>query len=154
MLESSIHRISSLDLRELAPYRTMKRPLEHARLGIFVDEGEKVVRRLLDSGLEVKSLPLTPDWLARLHSTGHLQGREGVTTSVAAAVLLREIVGFNIHQGLMAVAKVPPERSPDESTEPRLLVALDGLRISENVGVIVRNCAAFGVDAILVGETS
>ena len=37
---------------------------------------------------------------------------------------------------------------------PHLLAALDGLVSAENVGVIVRNCAAFGVDALLVGETS
>ena len=154
MLEPTIHRISSLDSRELEPYRTMKRPLEHARLGIFVAEGEKVVRRLLDSGLEVRSLLLTPDWLSRLRATGHLQGRGELTTFVAEEALLREIVGFNIHQGVMAVGKVPTERSPDELPVPHLLIALDGLRISENVGVIVRNCAAFGVDAILVGETS
>jgi tRNA G18 (ribose-2'-O)-methylase SpoU len=31
---------------------------------------------------------------------------------------------------------------------------LDGLTNSENLGVLVRNCAAFGVQALLVGETS
>jgi tRNA G18 (ribose-2'-O)-methylase SpoU len=149
-----IQRISTLDVVELHPYRTLKRPLEHARLGIFVAEGEKVVRRLLDSGLEVISLLLTPTWLARLQSSGHLQGREELKTFLAEENLLREIVGFNIHQGIMAVARVPAAPALDELPSAHLLLALDGLRISENVGVVVRNCAAFGVDAILVGETS
>ena len=35
-----------------------------------------------------------------------------------------------------------------------LLVAMDTLANAENVGVLVRNCAAFGVQAIVVGETS
>ncbi|MBZ5498261.1 MAG: RNA methyltransferase [Acidobacteriia bacterium] len=149
-----IQRVSSLEQNELEPYRTLKRPMAHARLGIFVAEGEKVVCRLLDSGLEVKSLLLTPNWLARLQSAGHLEGREDVTVFLAEEGLLREIVGFNIHQGIMAVAKAPAEGSPDDLPASHLLVALDGLRTSENVGVIVRNCAAFGVNAILVGETS
>jgi tRNA G18 (ribose-2'-O)-methylase SpoU len=149
-----IQRVSSLELAELAPYRTLKRPIAHMRQGIFVAEGEKVVRRLLKTGLEVISLLLTPDWLARLASTGHLEGREDVTVFLAEAELLRRIVGFNIHQGIMAVAKVPAEGSPEALPPVHLLVALDGLRISENVGVIVRNSAAFGVQAILVGETS
>jgi tRNA G18 (ribose-2'-O)-methylase SpoU len=33
-------------------------------------------------------------------------------------------------------------------------VAIDGLTNAENLGVLVRNCAAFGVQALLVGETS
>ena len=41
-----LHPIESLELPELAPYRTMKRPVSHEALGIFVAEGEKVVRRL------------------------------------------------------------------------------------------------------------
>jgi tRNA G18 (ribose-2'-O)-methylase SpoU len=149
-----IQHISTLDVVELQPYRTLKRPLEHARVGIFVAEGEKVVRRLLDSGLEVISLLLTPDWLARLQSSGHLRGREELGVFLAGEDLLREIVGFNIHQGIMAVARVPAEGSLDALPAPHFLLALDGLRISENVGAIVRNGAAFGVDAILVGETS
>ncbi len=36
---------------------------------------------------------------------------------------------------------------------PRLVVALDGLTNSENIGVLVRTCAALGVQALLVGET-
>ena len=149
-----IQRVSSLELPELAPYRTLKRPIAHMQQGIFVAEGEKVVRRLLESGLEVISLLLTPDWLARLASTGHLDRREDVTVFLAEEELLRKIVGCNIHQGVMAVAKVPAEGSPEALPPVHLLVALDGLRISENVGVIVRNSAAFGVQAMLVGETS
>ncbi len=42
-------RIDSLDLPELQPYRTMRRQAEHRQQGIFVAEGEKVVRRLLES---------------------------------------------------------------------------------------------------------
>jgi tRNA G18 (ribose-2'-O)-methylase SpoU len=39
-------------------------------------------------------------------------------------------------------------------TSPFLVVALDGVVSAENVGVIVRNCAAFGVDAIFAGTNS
>jgi tRNA G18 (ribose-2'-O)-methylase SpoU len=34
------------------------------------------------------------------------------------------------------------------------LAAVDGLTSSENLGALVRNCAAFNVQALLVGETS
>ena len=44
-----VRKIDSLELPELVPYRTMRRQGEHREQGIFVAEGEKVVRRLLES---------------------------------------------------------------------------------------------------------
>ena len=54
----NVRRIDSLDLPELAPYRTLRRPTEHREQGIFVAEGEKVVRRLLESHFSVVSVLL------------------------------------------------------------------------------------------------
>jgi len=53
-----IEKISSLDLPELAPYRTMRRSVEHEAQGIFIAEGEKVTRRLLESRFTVVSVVL------------------------------------------------------------------------------------------------
>jgi tRNA G18 (ribose-2'-O)-methylase SpoU len=126
--------------------------------GIFVAEGEKVVERLLTSAIEIASILATESWLARLRSTAGAGRLDGVTVYVAEKELMEEIVGFNLHQGIMAVGRVPAERTLEETVrslpDGHLLVALDGLVNAENVGVVVRNCAAFGVDAILVGETS
>jgi tRNA G18 (ribose-2'-O)-methylase SpoU len=149
----SIDWIESLESPELQPYRTLKRPVDHVRKGIFVAEGELVVRRLLDSPLEVVSLLLTPVWLERMLHAGR-DIRTGVRIFMAHPELLREIVGYNIHQGVLAVGRVPSEPLVTGLPSPHLLVALDGLRMSDNVGVVVRNCAAFGVDAVLVGERS
>ncbi len=152
---ATIHRITSLDLPELQPYRTLRRPQEHLIKGIFVAEGEKVVRRLLASNLSIVSLLLTCDWLGRFEL--EMQGLS-VDVFVADKDLLETIVGFRMHQGIMAVAHVPKEPNLDEllrsSSQPRFLVAMDGLVFAENVGVVVRNCAAFGVQGILVGPTS
>ena len=40
-----------------------------------------------------------------------------------------------------------------KSPKPKLFVAIDGLSNAENLGAVVRNCVAFGVQALLVGET-
>src|SRR5262245_7906133 len=45
--------VKDLDAPALAPYRTMRAQFDHFHQGIFVAEGEKVVRRLLQSGLEI-----------------------------------------------------------------------------------------------------
>jgi hypothetical protein len=62
-LKLEVQPVDSLDLPELAPYRTMKWQYEHRQEGIFVAEGEKVVRRLLESDMEIISLLLPPKWL-------------------------------------------------------------------------------------------
>jgi tRNA G18 (ribose-2'-O)-methylase SpoU len=157
--KSSIREISSLDHPDLKPYRTLRRPLEHRNRGIFIAEGEKVVRRLLASSLTVESILITPERLSGIQSEFERRIQE-VTQRVYVAdqKLLESIVGFNLHQGIMAVGRIPVAHSLQETVlglpHPRLFLALDGLVNSENVGVIVRNAAAFGVHAILVGETS
>ncbi len=153
-----IKQITTLDLPELQPYRTLRRPLEHIRQGIFVAEGEKVVCRLLSSKCDIVSLLLTKEHFERLNPLLSHPSRSNYSVYLAEKSLIETIVGFNLHQGIMAVAKVPNDLPLEDTIkqlqQPYLLVALDGLVNSENVGVVVRNCAAFGVYAILVGETS
>ena len=47
-----VQRIVSFELPGLQPYRTMRRQDDHRQQRIFVAEGEKVVRRLLESDFE------------------------------------------------------------------------------------------------------
>ena len=149
-------RIESFDLPELQPYRTMRRQAEHRQQGIFVAEGEKVVRRLLESSFSVVSVLLPEKWMRQLDPL--LQARaESIQVFVAEKALLETLTGYSMYQGLLALGKVPPlptladivARSP----QPRLLAAADGLCNAENLGALVRNCAAFNAQALIVGET-
>lgn len=155
-----IIKITSLDLPALQPYRTLRRSSEHLEQGIFVAEGEKVVRRLLSSGIAVVSMLMTHEWFQKLSAENVFEMSNDVRGMIFLAdkSVLETIVGFNLHQGIMAVARTPHTGSIDEIihriNRPFFFVALDGLVHAENVGVVVRNCAAFGVDAILVGENS
>ncbi|HZR16518.1 MAG TPA: RNA methyltransferase [Verrucomicrobiae bacterium] len=153
----TVQRIDSFDIPDLQPYRTMRRQSEHRQQGIFVAEGEKVVRRLLQSRFAVVSVLLPDKWLTEL--TPLLERRpEQVRVYVADKSLLETLTGFSMYQGLLAIGKVPLQPSLQEifaaAAKPRLLVALDGLSSAENVGALVRNCAAFNVHALLTGATS
>jgi tRNA G18 (ribose-2'-O)-methylase SpoU len=149
-------KIESLDLPELQPYRTMRRQHEHRQQGIFVAEGEKVVRRLLESKFGVVSVLLPEKWLHDLAPLLEAR-REETRVFVAEKALLETLTGFSMYQGLLAVGKVPPLPTLEEivarSSQPRLLVAADGLSSAENLGALVRNCAAFNAQALIVGET-
>ncbi len=149
-------KISSLDLPELQPYRTMRRQHEHRQQGIFVAEGEKVVRRLLESQFNVVSLLLPEKWLHELNPLLRARSEE-IQVFVAEKALLETLTGFSMYQGLLAVGKVPPLPALEEiisrTPQPRLLAAAEGLSNAENLGALVRNCAAFGTQALIVGET-
>jgi tRNA G18 (ribose-2'-O)-methylase SpoU len=154
----TVHRIDSLDLPELAPYRTLKRSVEHEVQGIFVAEGDKVVQRLLESRFEVVSVLLPAERLAEFEPRLHARPEPDIPVHVVAGKeILEKLVGFDLFQGVLAVGRIPPPRPLDAliaaSGRPRLFVAVDGLTNAENIGVLVRNCVAFGVQALLVGET-
>jgi tRNA G18 (ribose-2'-O)-methylase SpoU len=152
-----IHHIESLEDPGLAPYRTLRRTTDHEKEGIFVAEGEKVVARLMESDLQVFSVLITEEWLGIYRD--RLELRTGtIEVFVGEKTLLSSIVGFRLHQGIMAVAAIPKAQELETivnlSQRPRLFVAVDGMTNSENLGVVIRNCVAFGVQALIVGETS
>ena len=152
-----IHEIDSLELPELLPYRTMKRQSDHEGQGLFVAEGEKVVRRLVESTLPIISLLLPRKWLSSLQPL--LEARtESIDVYLTEKELLEQLVGFSMYQGLLALARIPPRvsllRALETNPQPRLLAAVDGLSDAQNLGGLVRNCAAFGVQGLVVGETS
>jgi tRNA G18 (ribose-2'-O)-methylase SpoU len=153
----TLRHIHSLDEPALAPYRTMRRPVEHVRQGIFVAEGEKVVRRMLqDPRIEAVSVLLPQKWLPDYEPLlrSHPQTLEVFT---AETDFLEQMVGFHLYQGVLAVGKIPAPlnlaAALANSPAPRLWVAADGLSNSENVGALVRNCAAFNAHALVIGET-
>jgi tRNA G18 (ribose-2'-O)-methylase SpoU len=149
--------ITSLAHPELAPYRTLRQSVEQFHQGKFVGEGKIVVRRLLESTYEILSVLMTSEWLEEYREL--LVARpEKITVFLGRKELLNTIVGYNLHQSIMALGKIPTQATLDsvliQSSPPCLFVAVDGLANSENLGVLVRNCVAFGVQTILVGETS
>lgn len=108
--------------------------------GHFIGEGQRVVRRMLERGV-AKRILCTPEWAAKLTIPA------GVDLSVADAAALKEIVGFRLHTGVLALGEIPKVGPLTGS----LFLALDRLSNAENVGSILRASAAFGVDAVIVG---
>ncbi|HEU0207743.1 MAG TPA: RNA methyltransferase [Candidatus Udaeobacter sp.] len=153
----TVEQIDSFDRPELQPYQTMRRQMAHREQGIFVAEGEKVVRRLLESKFGVVSALMPERWLTELEPL--LKGRpETVRVFIAEKPLLETLTGYSMYQGLLAVGRIPTQIPLEQilggSPRPHLLVAVDALCNAENLGALVRNCAAFETQALLVGETS
>lgn len=130
--------------------------------GLFVAEGELVVRTLLWSVYEVRSLLVREGYLAKFERDLHeLEARTGVPLPVFVAPqrALDEIVGFHIHRGVLGcgsrngrshTARWQTEAGgtrcggADWSEEgliasSRTLVLLEDLSNHDNVGGIFRN---------------
>ncbi|MCP5525302.1 MAG: RNA methyltransferase [Verrucomicrobiales bacterium] len=155
MLE--VQPIDSFDDPALAPYRTMRRHQRHRTDRIFVAEGVKVVQRLLESDLGVVSVVLPEAWLAEFRYLLESRPEPRLPVYVAGKKLVEALTGFSMFQGVLAVGRMPSEAPLEDLLAlppPRMLVAVDGLTNSENIGAVVRCCGALGVQALVVGETS
>lgn len=152
----NVQQITSFDAPELEPYRTMRRSVEHAKQGIFVAEGDKVVQRLLESHFQVISVVLPENRLEEFRPL--LDSRpEKINVYLAERKFLVTLVGIELFQGVLAVGKIPRTFSLEEllaqSPAPRLFAMVEGLTNAENIGLLARNCAAFGAHGLIVGPT-
>jgi tRNA G18 (ribose-2'-O)-methylase SpoU len=141
---------------DLAPYTTLRRTKDLSRSQRFVAEGAKVVQRLLESPHAVESLLLTEAWVERVRPGLERRG-EAVRLLVAPdRDAIERVTGFGDRAGIKALGRLAARRTLDGLLDtlpaPRLLVALDGVSNAENVGVVVRNAAALGAQALIVGE--
>jgi tRNA G18 (ribose-2'-O)-methylase SpoU len=149
--------VQSLDAPELGWYRTLKRVEEHERAGVVVAANAKTVKRLLASRFTVASLLLTPGWLEKLEPQLRARPESELIVYVGEQTLLETIAGYQLHQGVLAVAQIPPQADLEtllaRSPGPLLLAAAEGIASAENMGALVRDCAAFGAHFLIVGET-
>ena len=150
--------VDSLDLPELEPYRTLKRPLAHREQHLFVVTNAKVVQRFLRSRFQLVSLLLTPEWLEKLRPLIEQRPEPEIDAFLGPKELLETISGYSMHQGVLAVGRIPDQPTLEAvlaaRSGPLLLAAVDGVNSAENLGALIRNCAAFGAHGLLIGETS
>lgn len=134
----------------LADYRDLRdvqlRLSLEADHGLFLAEGEKVVRRALAAGFRARSLLLAPKWLDRLD----LQD-VGAPCYVMPERAIEEVTGYHVHRGALASFERLPHVPVDELlVGARRVAVLEGLVDHANVGAAFRNAAALGIEAVIV----
>ncbi len=149
----ALRNLSCFDIPELVPYRTLRRQFDHLGRGFFVAEGEKVVRRLIETSFEIQSVLLPPKWQAEYEELLSKRS-ENVDLFVASVESIEDLAAVSIYQSVLAVARVPaptPMSALLALHSPRLLLALDHVTNAENVGAVIRSAVALGAQAVLVG---
>ncbi len=146
--------IDNLDDPRITPYRNLKDRDLAASGDRFIAEGRQVVRRLLESSLAVDSVFVAARRQAEMQP---LVGNRA-PLYVVPDELVREIVGFKFHSGVLACGVRPQAPSIDDvmstATVPATLMVLPEVANTENLGSMIRIAAAFGCAAVVLGERS
>jgi tRNA G18 (ribose-2'-O)-methylase SpoU len=119
--------------------------------GLFVGEQPLVVERMLRVPGATKSVLLGRTWVDRMVPRVPPE----VPVYVVPLEIMKRIAGFNIHRGVLAVGFRPAvERSDLDPDLPRrealTLLVCENITNIDNIGLLFRNAAAFGVDAVLL----
>lgn len=117
----------------------------------FIAEGYVSIDRLVESGHRLRSVLLSPSRVDRFRPHFDHLNEHGVSVFVAERPVMAQIVGFDLHRGVLASATRKPLPTVAELAETTTrLVVLENLNDGENVGAIARAARAFGVDGILL----
>ncbi|MGZ4453380.1 MAG: TrmH family RNA methyltransferase [Nocardioides sp.] len=144
--------ITSADDPRLSDYRDLRdvelRKSVEATEGLFLAEGEKVVRRAAAGGFTARSFLLAPRWVDGLKDV--LDASEA-PCYVLSEQLIEEVTGFHVHRGALASMERRPLRTVGEVLQgAQSVLVLEDLMDHANVGSIFRNGAALGFDAVLL----
>ncbi|GLY93687.1 RNA methyltransferase [Actinoplanes sp. NBRC 103695] len=117
--------------------------------GLFIAEGELVLRRALRAGYRPRSYLIDAkrvDQLADLPADAPVYA--------AAPAVLDQVTGFHVHRGVLASFHRLPLRTADELiASARRLTVLEDINNHTNIGAVFRDAAALGVDAVLLSPT-
>ncbi len=136
----------------LADYRDLRdvelRTHLEAEHGLFLAEGEKVVRRAVESGFPVRSFLMAKRWLDGLSD---VLATTDAPCFVVTEAMAEQVTGFHVHRGALAsLARLPLPGVTDVLADARTVVVLEDIVDHTNVGAVFRSAAALGVDAVLL----
>ena len=143
--------IDSVSDARLDPYRDIRSRNWAEHGGWFIAEGILLVQQLLDSDYECHNVLVDRKYKSLFEG----QLLSGLQVLLVDHRLVQEIVGFKFHRGVIACGlRKPAGRLPSglPRVEPsETLVGLIGVQDPENVGGILRTCAALGIRRVLIG---
>ncbi|WBQ02168.1 TrmH family RNA methyltransferase [Kribbella sp. CA-293567] len=135
-----------VQLREV----NLRRMLEEEH-GLFIAEGDKVIRRAADAGYEPRSFLLAPRWLDSLADV--LEKWPEAPVYVVTEELAEQVTGFHVHRGALASYRRQPAVELAGLLTGRRIAIFDDIVDHTNVGAGFRAAAAMGVNAVLITPT-
>ncbi|MEU7176646.1 TrmH family RNA methyltransferase [Streptomyces celluloflavus] len=116
--------------------------------GLFIAEGEKVIRRARQAGYEMRSMLLSAKWVDVMRD---------VIDEIPAPVyavhpdLAERVTGYHVHRGALAsMQRKPLPAAAELLGTARRIVVMEAVNDHTNIGAIFRSAAALGMDAVLL----
>lgn len=141
--------VQSLDDDRLTPYRQLKDRQLAEGMGLFIAEGEHLVRRMLAAGPRIEPVSL----LVSDHRVESVLPAvpAGVPVYVMPETRISEVIGYRFHLGMLGCARRPDLSRLDDLLPAWNLVVCPHLQNIENLGLIIRTAAALGMEGLIVG---
>ena len=125
----------------------LRRSLETAQ-GLFIAEGEKVIRRAIAAGYPARSFLVAADKLATIEDVA---AATDAPLYVLPAQAAEQLTGFRVHRGALAsMQRRPLPTVHDVVAGARRIVVLEDVVDHANVGAVFRCVAALGFDAVVL----
>jgi len=119
-----------------------------AEHGLFLAEGEKVVRRAAAAGFPVRSFLMAPRWLEALDDV--ITGTDA-PCYVLPESFAEEVTGFHVHRGALAsLARTSLPSVEEVLAGSHTVVVCEDIVDHTNIGAIFRSAAALGADGVLL----
>ncbi|MEU8837601.1 RNA methyltransferase [Streptomyces roseus] len=121
--------------------------------GLFIAEGEKVIRRAKDAGYEMRSMLLSAKWVDVMRDV-----IDELPAPVYAVTpeLAERVTGYHVHRGALASMQRKPLPAADEllaaeaAEAGHRIAVFEGFVDHANLGAAFRSAAALGISAILL----
>jgi tRNA G18 (ribose-2'-O)-methylase SpoU len=139
----------------LADYRALtdvalRRRLEPEQ-GIFIAEGELVIRRALRAGYPMRSALMSERWVSSI--IDQVMDVD-VPLYVGSEALLECVTGFHVHRGaLAAMGRLAPIGVASLLETCARIIVLEDVNSHTNLGAIFRCAAGLGMDAVLLSPS-
>ncbi len=142
----------------IAAFRDVKERDLTGRQGLFVAEGEVVLRVLASEASRCAPVSVL---IAEKRLAGLRQVLERLPDDVpvhaAPQDVLNAVAGFDLHRGVLALGRKPEPVAPDvlldSLPERAVAVVASGIGNHDNMGGLFRNAAAFGAAAVFLDRT-
>ncbi|MBT3151975.1 RNA methyltransferase [Streptomyces sp. CHD11] len=116
--------------------------------GLFIAEGEKVIRRAGEAGYAMRSMLLSAKWLDAMRD---VIDRSDAPVYVVDPALAEEVTGYHVHRGALAsMQRRPLPTTAGVLRTARRVVVMESVNDHTNIGAIFRSAAALGMDAVLL----
>ncbi|MFH8938488.1 TrmH family RNA methyltransferase [Streptomyces griseosporeus] len=116
--------------------------------GLFIAEGEKVIRRATDAGYTMRSMLLSAKWVDVMRDV-----IDELTAPVYVVTpdLAEQVTGYHVHRGALASMQRKPLPAAGEMLAgARRVAVMEAVNDHTNIGAIFRSAAALGMDAVLL----